>query len=41
MNGTLLLAPNCVTLLGQLWPEGAPPFAVNLACFRLSAGKKG
>lgn len=30
--GVLLLA-NLVVLLGQLWPEGAPPFArtVNIA----------
>lgn len=23
----VLIALNCVVLLGQLWPEGAPPFA--------------
>lgn len=23
----LLVVLNCVVLLGQLWPEGAPPFA--------------
>lgn len=30
--GVLLLV-NCVVLLGQIWPEGAPPFArgVNIA----------
>ena len=29
----LLLVVNAVVLLGQLWPEGAPPFArfVNIA----------
>ena len=28
-----LLLLNCVVLLGQIWPEGAPPFAraVNIA----------
>jgi hypothetical protein len=24
---TLLIAFNIIVLLGQLWPEGAPPFA--------------
>ena len=23
----ILLILNCIVLLGQLWPEGAPPFA--------------
>ena len=23
----VLLVLNCIVLLGQLWPEGAPPFA--------------
>jgi hypothetical protein len=23
----VLIVLNCVVLLGQLWPEGAPPFA--------------
>jgi len=29
----LLLVVNAIVLLGQLWPEGAPPFAriVNIA----------
>lgn len=28
-----LVIPNAIVLLGQLWPEGAPPFArvVNIA----------
>jgi hypothetical protein len=36
----LLLVLNCVVLLGQLWPEGAPPFAraVNVAFLVLSLG---
>jgi hypothetical protein len=34
----LLVVLNCVVLLGQLWPEGAPPFArtVNIAFLALS-----
>lgn len=23
----ILIVLNCIVLLGQLWPEGAPPFA--------------
>ena len=36
----LLLVLNSVVLLGQLWPEGAPPFArvVNVAFLVLSLG---
>ena len=34
----LLIVLNCVVLLGQLWPEGAPPFAraVNILFLVLS-----
>ena len=34
----LLLVLNCIVLLGQLWPEGAPPFAraVNVLFLALS-----
>ena len=34
----LLVVLNCVVLLGQLWPEGAPPFAriVNILFLVLS-----
>lgn len=34
----VLLVLNCVVLLGQLWPEGAPPFArvVNILFLVLS-----
>ena len=34
----VLIALNCVVLLGQLWPEGAPPFAriVNVSFLVLS-----
>lgn len=24
---SILLITNCMVLLGQIWPEGAPPFA--------------
>jgi hypothetical protein len=36
----LLLLLNAVVLLGQLWPEGAPPFArvVNIVFLLLSFG---
>ena len=36
----LLVVLNCVVLLGQLWPEGAPPFAraVNILFLILSLG---
>jgi hypothetical protein len=36
----LLLPLNAVVLLGQLWPEGAPPFArgVNILFLVLSLG---
>ncbi len=35
----VLLVLNAVVLLGQLWPEGAPPFArgVNIAFLALNA----
>ncbi|MBI3714663.1 MAG: hypothetical protein HY255_01565 [Betaproteobacteria bacterium] len=35
-----LVVLNCVVLLGQLWPEGAPPFArmVNISFLVLSLG---
>ena len=34
----LLIVLNCIVLLGQLWPEGAPPFAraVNILFLVLS-----
>ena len=34
----VLIVLNCVVLLGQLWPEGAPPFArlVNILFLVLS-----
>ena len=34
----VLVILNCVVLLGQLWPEGAPPFAraVNILFLLLS-----
>ena len=34
----VLIVLNCVVLLGQLWPEGAPPFArvVNIGFLALS-----
>ncbi len=34
----ILVILNCVVLLGQLWPEGAPPFAraVNIVFLLLS-----
>jgi hypothetical protein len=34
----VLVVLNCVVLLGQLWPEGAPPFArvVNILFLLLS-----
>ena len=34
----LLILLNCIVLLGQIWPEGAPPFAriVNLIFLMLS-----
>ncbi len=34
----MLLVLNCIVLLGQLWPEGAPPFAraVNILFLLLS-----
>lgn len=34
----ILAVLNCVVLLGQLWPEGAPPFAraVNILFLLLS-----
>ena len=34
----ILVILNCVVLLGQLWPEGAPPFArvVNILFLLLS-----
>ncbi len=34
----VLLVLNCIVLLGQLWPEGAPPFAraVNILFLLLS-----
>jgi hypothetical protein len=34
----ILVVLNCVVLLGQLWPEGAPPFArvVNILFLLLS-----
>ena len=34
----LLVVLNCVVLLGQIWPEGAPPFArvVNILFLVLS-----
>ena len=36
----LLIIVNLVVLLGQLWPEGAPPFAraVNIGFLICSAG---
>jgi hypothetical protein len=36
----LLLILNAVVLLGQLWPEGAPPFArtVNVAFLVVNLG---
>lgn len=36
----LLIVLNAVVLLGQLWPEGAPPFAraVNILFLVLSLG---
>lgn len=36
----LLVVLNAVVLLGQLWPEGAPPFAraVNILFLVLSLG---
>ena len=36
----VLLVLNSVVLLGQLWPEGAPPFAraVNIVFLTLSLG---
>lgn len=36
----LLILLNAVVLLGQLWPEGAPPFArgVNIVFLFLSMG---
>lgn len=35
----ILLVLNLVVMLGQLWPEGAPPFAgtVNIAFLTLNA----
>ena len=35
----VLLVLNAVVLLGQVWPEGAPPFArgVNIAFLALNA----
>ncbi len=34
----VLVVLNCIVLLGQLWPEGAPPFAraVNILFLLLS-----
>ena len=34
----VLVVLNCIVLLGQLWPEGAPPFArqVNIVFLALS-----
>ncbi|HSH40423.1 MAG TPA: hypothetical protein VK993_16750 [Chthoniobacterales bacterium] len=34
----ILVVLNCIVLLGQLWPEGAPPFAraVNILFLLLS-----
>ena len=34
----ILVILNCIVLLGQLWPEGAPPFAraVNILFLLLS-----
>ena len=34
----LLLILNAVVLLGQVWPEGAPPFArgVNIVCLAVN-----
>jgi hypothetical protein len=34
----VLIVLNCIVLLGQLWPEGAPPFAraVNVLFLVLS-----
>lgn len=39
----LLIVLNSVVLLGQLWPEGAPPFArlVNVVFLFLSLGTFG
>jgi hypothetical protein len=36
----VLIVLNAVVLLGQLWPEGAPPFAraVNILFLALSLG---
>src|SRR5262249_14809346 len=36
----ILIVLNCVVLLGQLWPEGAPPFAraVNIGFLTLALG---
>ena len=36
----LLVVLNAVVLLGQLWPEGAPPFArtVNIAFVAINLG---
>ena len=37
---TALIVVNCMVLLGQVWPEGAPPFArvVNIAFLVASLG---
>lgn len=34
----LLILLNCIVLLGQIWPQGAPPFAgaVNVATLILN-----
>jgi len=34
----LIVVLNCIVLLGQLWPEGAPPFAriVNIVTLVLN-----
>lgn len=39
----VLLVLNAIVLLGQLWPEGAPPFArvVNIVCLVLDVGLVG
>lgn len=35
---TFAIILNCIVLLGQVWPEGAPPFAriVNIATLLLN-----
>ncbi len=33
----VLVLLNCVVLLGQLWPEGVPPFATTVNIFFLLA----